>query len=124
MAQGSRRKNAAAMAWFVITLVLWLPTVTHHLGGFVALTGAQAVGFDGFTLLVWVAFLYSAWNLFRRLRPDLAQDLTDRIAKKALDADTAKRLLEKHRGDWSEALADAEDQGYRVSRSWRDKVGS
>ena len=104
-----------------MTLVLWLPTVTHDFGGFVALTSAQAVGFDAFTLVVWAAFLYAAWNLFRKFRRDLARDLVDRINRKALDEDTAKRLLEKHHGDWDEALADAEDQGYRVSRRWQRK---
>ena len=123
MAQQSKRKKAIPIVCFVlVTLALWLPTVTHHFGGFVALTGAQAVGFDGFTLLVWAAFLYSAWNLFRAFRADLAQDLIDRISKKALDADTAKRLLEKHLGDWNEALADAEEQGYRVSSRWRERA--
>ncbi len=123
MVQRAKRTKAVAIAAFALAaLVLWLPTITHNAGGFIAPTSAQAIGFDAVALLVWAAFLYAAWNLLRAFRGDLARTLLDRVNRTALDADTAKRLVEKHGGDWNAALADAEDQGYRISRRWRGRA--
>jgi len=40
----------------------------HHFAGFVVPENAEAIGFDIWTLLVWTAFLYAAYNLWRVYR--------------------------------------------------------
>lgn len=125
MTEKPRRTKAVAMGGFVlVTMVLWLPTIAHNFGGFVSLSNAQTVGADVWAALVWAAFLYAAWHLLRAFRPDLATDIRDLINKKGLDSDTAGRLLKKHHGDWNAAIADAEEQGYRISKRWQEKASA
>jgi amino acid permease len=58
-------KKIAAIASFVLMLLVWIATITHDTLGFIIPNSAQATGFDIWGALVWFAFLYSTLNLWR-----------------------------------------------------------
>jgi hypothetical protein len=60
-----KRNRTVAIVAFVGVLLFWFATVTHDTLGFVAPLNAEAVGFDLWTAMVWLAFLYTIWNLWR-----------------------------------------------------------
>jgi hypothetical membrane protein len=68
MQVSTRKKTVAIVGFVLVALVLWLPTIVHHFAGFVVPENAEAIGFDIWTLLVWTAFLYAAYNLWRVYR--------------------------------------------------------
>lgn len=63
-----KSKKLSAIALFALMLLIWYATVSHDTLGFVSLNGPQAVGFDLWTAFIWLAFLYSAWYLWREFR--------------------------------------------------------
>lgn len=65
-----KSKKPAAVAAFALMLLIWYATVSHDTLGFVPPDGPQAVGFDSWTVFIWLAFLYSGWHLWRGLRKD------------------------------------------------------
>jgi hypothetical protein len=55
---------------FAIVLLLWIGTITHDVLGFVPPVSAGSIGFDLAAALVWAAFLYCVFRLYRTfLRP-------------------------------------------------------
>ncbi|MBZ5510723.1 MAG: hypothetical protein LAN70_06075 [Acidobacteriia bacterium] len=56
------------MVLFVVALALWGATISHDTLGFVPLNGAQAVGYDFWTALMWLLFIYAARRLYLAFR--------------------------------------------------------
>lgn len=63
-----RSPKGVAIALFAIALLLWAATIFNYTLGFVAPINAQAVGFDLWTLIIWLFFLYASRNLYRSFR--------------------------------------------------------
>lgn len=63
-----RGRKIGAIVLFALVFLFWISTIRAHTLGFVALINAEALGFDAFTAFVWLLFLFSVWNLYRRLR--------------------------------------------------------
>jgi hypothetical protein len=57
-----------AIALFLLVLVFWLGTVTHHTLGFIPPVNGEAIGFDFFTSFMWVLFAFVTWRLFSAFR--------------------------------------------------------
>jgi hypothetical protein len=60
-----KKEKTTAIVLFVFALLLWIATITHNTLGFVALANAEAIGFDLWTALMWLLFLYSIRRLYR-----------------------------------------------------------
>jgi hypothetical protein len=59
------KDRATAVVLFLVALLLWAATISHDTLGFVAPVSAQAVGFDLWTALMWLLFLYASRRLYR-----------------------------------------------------------
>jgi hypothetical protein len=59
------KSKGTAIFLFLIALLLWVATITHNTLGFVAPANAQAVGFDLWTAVMWLLFLYAGRKLYR-----------------------------------------------------------
>ena len=60
-----KNKKLEAVAIFLIAGLLWVATIRNHTLGFVPLASAEALGFDLWTALMWLLFLYSIRQLYR-----------------------------------------------------------
>jgi hypothetical protein len=64
----SRGRKIGAVALFALVLLFWISTIRTHTPGFVAPINAEALGFGAFSTFMWLLFLFSARNLYRRFR--------------------------------------------------------
>ena len=61
-------KRITAVVLFCVALVLWVGTISHNMLGFVAVSNAETFGFDIWTTLMWLLFLYAIRYLYRTFR--------------------------------------------------------
>lgn len=66
--EAKRRKKVEAVLLFVIVLLFWISTISHHTLGFVAPVNGETIGFDIWTGFMWFLFLFAARNLYRQFR--------------------------------------------------------
>lgn len=63
-----KKGKTLAVVLFLFALLLWVATIAHNVLGFIAPTNAEAVGFDLWTALVWLLFLYASRGLYVAFR--------------------------------------------------------
>jgi hypothetical protein len=61
-------KRITAVVLFCVALVLWIGTISHNTLGFVAVSNPETFGFDTWTALMWLLFLYAIRHLYRTFR--------------------------------------------------------
>jgi hypothetical protein len=65
MATTAKSERTTAIVLFVFALLLWAATITRNTLGFIAPANAEAIGFDLWTALMWLLFLYASRRLYR-----------------------------------------------------------
>jgi hypothetical protein len=73
-----KRSKFAAVFAFLLMLLFWVLTVSHDSLGFRPVMGTSGnpagenIGSDIVSLLIWILFLYSVWNLYLAFKKNFA----------------------------------------------------
>jgi hypothetical protein len=67
MKASRQTKHITVLAFILVTLGLWLPTIAHNHAGFINPVNTGAIGIDIWSAFVWILFLFTAHHLWRLL---------------------------------------------------------